>query len=58
MNNNLETNNTIQLFCSPYSDFLQRHIDRYLKNGVFKRIVHVIKYTDFQLYRVQPDGVI
>ena len=33
-------------------------IDRYLKSGVLKSIVHVIKYADFQLYRVHPDGVI
>ena len=36
----------------------QRHIDRYLKNGVTKSIVHVIKHANFQLYRVHPDGVI
>ena len=36
----------------------QRHIDRYLKNGVLKGIVHMIKYTNFQLCRIHPDGVI
>ena len=35
-----------------------RHIDRYLKNGVSKSIVHMIKHANFQLYRVHPDGVI
>ena len=34
------------------------HIDRYLKNGVSKSIVCVIKHANFQLYRVHPDGVI
>ena len=29
-----------------------------LKNGVSKSIVHMIKYADFQLYRVHHDGVI
>ena len=29
---------------------LKRHIDRYLKNGVSKIIVHVIKHANFQLY--------
>ena len=32
------------------------HIDRYLKNGVSKSIVH--KYVNFQLYRVHPGGAI
>ena len=36
----------------------QRHIGRYLKNGVLRSIAHVIKYANFQLYRVHPDGVI
>ena len=27
-------------------------IDRYLKDGVWKSIVHVIKQANFQLYRV------
>ena len=36
----------------------QRHIDRYLKNGVSKSIVHVIKPANVQLHRVDPDGVI
>ena len=35
-----------------------RHIDRYLKNGVSKSIVSVIKHASFQLYVVQHDGVI
>ena len=35
-----------------------RHIDRYLKNGFSKSIVHVIKHANFQLFRVQADGVI
>ena len=34
----------------------QRHIDRYLKNGVSKSIVHVTKDINFQLYRVHPAG--
>ena len=34
----------------------QRHIDRYLKNGVSKSIVHVIKHANVQLHKVQPDG--
>ena len=34
-----------------------KDIDRYLKNGVSKTIVHVIKHVNFQLYRVHPDGV-
>ena len=32
--------------------------DKYLKNGVSKNIVRVIKHANFQLYRVHPDGVI
>ena len=35
-----------------------KDIDRYLKNGVSKTIVHVTKHVNFQLYRVHPDGVI
>ena len=35
-----------------------RHIDRYLKNGVLKSIVLVIKHAKFQLYSAQSDGVI
>ena len=35
-----------------------RHIDRYLKNGFSESIVHMIKYANFQLYMVHPDGVI
>ena len=31
---------------------------RYLKNGVSKSIVHIIKHAKFQLYRVHSDGVI
>ena len=31
---------------------------RYLKNGVSKSIVHMIKCANFQLYSVQPDRVI
>ena len=34
------------------------HIDKFLKSGVSKIIVHVIKHASFQLYRVHPDGVI
>ena len=34
------------------------HIDRYLKNSVSKSIAHMIKYANFQLYRVHPNGVI
>ena len=45
-----------------FNDMNNKHdevtIDRYQKNGVSKSIVHVIKHTNFQLYRVQPDGVI
>ena len=37
---------------------IQRHIDRNLKNGATKSIVHVIKHTNFQPYRVQPDEII
>ena len=33
-------------------------MDRHLKNGVSKSIVRVINYVNFQLYRVNPDGVI
>ena len=29
-----------------------KHIDRYLKNGISKSIVHVIRHANFQLYRV------
>ena len=36
----------------------EKHIDRYLKNGVSEGIVHVIKHVDSQLYRVHPDGAI
>ena len=32
--------------------------DIYLRNGVSKSIVHVIKHANFQLYRAHPDGVI
>ena len=35
-----------------------RHTDRYLKNGISKSIVQVIKYANFQLYTVHPDAVI
>ena len=28
------------------------------KNSISKRIVHVIKHVNFQLYRLHPDGVI
>ena len=31
--------------------------DRYLKNGVSKSIIHMIKYANFQLYRVHPTNV-
>ena len=34
------------------------HIDRYLKNGVSKSIVHVRKHANFQLYSIHADGVI
>ena len=37
---------------------LQRHIGRYIKNGISKNIVHVMKHVNFQLYRAHPDGVI
>ena len=33
-------------------------INIYLKNGVSKSIVDMIKHANFQLYRVYPDGVI
>ena len=36
----------------------ERHIDRYLKNGVSKSIVHVIKHANFEIYRVHPERVI
>ena len=36
----------------------QRHIERYLKNGALKSILRMIKNANFQLYRVQLDGVI
>ena len=36
----------------------ERHINRYLKNGVSKSIVQMIKYANFQLYTLYPDGVI
>ena len=35
-----------------------RHIDRYLENGVSKSIVRMIKYANFQLYRVHLNGFI
>ena len=38
--------------------FAKSHIDRYFKNGASKSIVHVIKHANFQLYTVNPDGVI
>ena len=42
-----------------YLQFIyQRHIDRYLKNGVSKSIVHVIKHVSFQLYMAHPYEVI
>ena len=41
----------------PYN-FNLRYIDRILKNGVSKSIFHMFKYANFQLNRVQPDGVI
>ena len=31
---------------------------RYLKNGVSKSIVRVVKHANFQFYKVHPDGVI
>ena len=37
---------------------LKAYIDRCLKNGVLKSIVHVIKDANFQLYRLHPDGVV
>ena len=48
-----------------FNQFLLKFSQKYfkgtltdLKNGVSKSIVHVIKHTNFQLYRVHPDGVI
>ena len=35
-----------------------RHIDKYLKNGILKNIVYEIKHANFQLHRVHADGVI
>ena len=29
----------------------QRHIGRYLKNGVLRSIAHVIKYANFQIWQ-------
>ena len=34
------------------------HIDRYLKDGLSKSIIRVIKHANFQLYRLHPDKVI
>ena len=32
----------------------ERHIDRYLKNGISKSIVLVVRHANFQLYKVHP----
>ena len=34
------------------------HIDRYLKNNFPESIVHMIKHSNFQLYRAYPEEVI
>ena len=33
------------------------HNYKYLKNGVSKSVVHVVKHANFPLYRIYPDGV-
>ena len=38
--------------------FKPRRIDRYLKNGIPKSIVHVMKHVNFQVYRAHPDKFI
>ena len=43
-------------FCFTFQ--ILKVIDRYLKNGFSESIVHMIKYANFQLYSVHPDGVI
>ena len=48
----------LKITASYFAYHTYRHIDRYLKNGVSKSIAHVIYHTNFQLYRVHPDGVL
>ena len=37
---------------------LSRQSDKYLKSGVSKKIIHVIKHANFQLYRAYSERVI
>lgn len=49
-------NRTRMFLIGPYFYSLKTLI-RYLKNGLPKNIVHVIKHTNFQIYRIYPAGV-
>ena len=54
----LKVRNVFTFLGYAFEFYLYRHIDRHLKNGASKSIVHVIKHTNFQLDRVHPVGVI